>query len=58
MGSTRVMALMAYRAFGEQIDYPMASTIAIMMGIIELAVIAVVLAWRSFLYKGSTGGKG
>jgi len=58
MGSTRVMALMAYRSFGEQIDYPMASTIAIMMGIIELAVIAVVLAWRSFLYKGSTGGKG
>jgi len=58
MGSTRVMALMAYRAFGEQIDYPMASTIAIMMGIVELLVIAVVLLWRSSLYKGSTGGKG
>ncbi len=58
MGSTRVMALMAYRAFGEQIDYPMASTIAIMMGVIELAVVALVLAWRSLLYKGSTGGKG
>ena len=58
MGSTRVMALMAYRAFGEQTDYGMASTIAIMMGLIELVVIAVVLLWRSFLYKGSTGGKG
>ena len=57
-GATRVMALMAYRAFGEQIDYSMASTIAIMMGLIELVVIAVVLLWRSFLYKGSTGGKG
>jgi putative spermidine/putrescine transport system permease protein len=52
------MALMAYRAFGEQIDYPMASTIAIMMGVIELVVITAVLLWRSFLYKGSTGGKG
>jgi putative spermidine/putrescine transport system permease protein len=58
MGSTRVMALMAYRAFGEQTDYAMASTIAMMMGVIELVVVAIVLMWRSFLYKGSTGGKG
>jgi len=58
MGETRVMALMAYRAFGEQNDYPMASTIAIIMGVVELLVVAVVLLWRSFLYKGSTGGKG
>jgi putative spermidine/putrescine transport system permease protein len=58
MGSTRVMALMAYRAFGEQTDYPMASTIAAMMGVIELVVVAIVLMWRSFLYKGTTGGKG
>jgi putative spermidine/putrescine transport system permease protein len=58
MGSTRVMSLMAFRAFGEQNDYPMASTIAVMMGIVELVVIAVVLLWRSSMYKGSTGGKG
>jgi len=58
MGSTRVMALMAYRAFGEQTDYGMASTIAIMMGAVELVVIAIVLLWRSSMYKGSTGGKG
>jgi putative spermidine/putrescine transport system permease protein len=57
-GETRVMALMAYRAFGEQQDYGMASTIAIMMGVVELIVIAFVLLGRSFLYKGSTGGKG
>lgn len=57
-GETRVMALMAFRAFGEQNDYPMASTIALMMGVVELVVVAVVLLWRSFLYKGSTGGKG
>lgn len=58
LGDTRVMALMAYRSFAEQIDYSMASTIAIMMGVVELIVIAVVLLGRSFLYKGSTGGKG
>ncbi|MCX7523178.1 sugar ABC transporter permease [Microbacterium sp. STN6] len=57
-GDTRVMALMAYRAFGEQQNYSMASTIAIMMGVIELVVIAFVLLGRSFFYKGSTGGKG
>lgn len=57
-GATRVMALMAYRAFGEQQNYSMASTIAIMMGVVELIVIAIVLLARSFLYKGSTGGKG
>jgi len=58
MGSTRVMSLMAFRAFGEQNDYAMASTIALMMGVVELVVVAIVLAWRSLFYKGSTGGKG
>jgi putative spermidine/putrescine transport system permease protein len=29
-----------------------------MMGVVELLIIAVVLVGRSFLYKGSTGGKG
>ena len=58
MGSTRVMSLMAFRAFGEQNDYPMASTIAIMMGLVELVVIALILLWRSSMYKGSSGGKG
>lgn len=57
-GDTRVLALMAYRSFAEQLDYSMASTIAIMMGTVELVVIAIVFLGRSFLYKGSTGGKG
>lgn len=58
MGETRVMALMAYRSFGEQNDYPMASTVAMIMGVVELIVIGLTLAWRSMLYKGTTGGKG
>lgn len=57
-GDSRVMALMAYRAFAEQLDYSMASTIAIMMGVFELLVVALVLLGRSTLYRGSTGGKG
>jgi len=57
-GSTRVLALMAYRSFAEQLDYSMASTIAILMGVVELIVVAIVFFGRSFLYRGSTGGKG
>ncbi|GAB4084625.1 sugar ABC transporter permease [Myceligenerans cantabricum] len=58
MGETRVMSLMAFRAFGEQNDYPMAATIALMMGVVELVVVVLVLGWRSLLYRGTTGGKG
>ena len=29
-----------------------------MMGLIELVVVALILLWRSSMYKGSTGGKG
>lgn len=58
MGSTRVMSLMAFRAFGEQNDYTMASTIALMMGLVEVVVVLVVLALRQLAYRGSTGGKG
>ncbi|MBT0768718.1 ABC transporter permease [Kineosporia sp. J2-2] len=57
-GSTRVISIAAYQAAYEQYDYPLASTIAIVMGFIELAVIGLVLAGRSRFYTGTTGGKG
>lgn len=57
-GETRVISIAAYQAAYEQYDYPFASTIAMIMGVVELAVIAVVLLWRSRFYVGSTGGKG
>ncbi|HEU0041437.1 MAG TPA: ABC transporter permease [Jiangellaceae bacterium] len=57
-GETRVIALAAYQAFQEQRDYSLGAAIAMVMGAVELAVIALVLVWRSFMYKGSTGGKG
>jgi len=57
-GSTRVLALVAYQAAYEKYDYSMASAIAMIMGLIELLVVALVLVWRSTFYAGSTGGKG
>ncbi|GAB3570159.1 ABC transporter permease [Spelaeicoccus albus] len=57
-GSTRVIAYVAYNAWGQKFDYPLASASAIIMGIAEMIVIAVVLMLRSTMYKGSTGGKG
>jgi len=57
-GSTRVIAYVAYNAWGQQFDYPLASAAAIVMGAVELVVIVLVLIWRSRMYKGSTGGKG
>jgi putative spermidine/putrescine transport system permease protein len=40
-------------------DYAAASAIAVIMGAVELIVIALVLGWRPLLYTGSTaGGKG
>ena len=58
-GSTRVISVAAYRAAFEEYDYSMGSAIAMIMAAVELAVIVVVLVWRSRLYRGAaTGGKG
>jgi putative spermidine/putrescine transport system permease protein len=57
-GETRVLAIAAYQAQYEQYNYSLAAAIAMVMGAVELIVIAVVLLWRSRLYTGSTGGKG
>ena len=57
-GETRVISIAAYQAAYEQYDYPFASAIAMIMGAVELVVIAVVLVWRGRFYVGSTGGKG
>jgi putative spermidine/putrescine transport system permease protein len=57
-GQTRVISIAAYEAAYQQYDYPFGSTIAMIMGVIELAVIGVVLLWRSQFYAGATGGKG
>jgi putative spermidine/putrescine transport system permease protein len=57
-GETRVISIAAYQAAYEQYDYPFASTIAMIMGAVELVVLGLVLLWRSRFYVGATGGKG
>jgi len=57
-GETRVMSIAAYEAAFRDGDYPMGSAIAVIMAVVMLAVIGLVLAWRSSLYRGATGGKG
>ncbi len=56
--TTRVISLAAYQAYAEEFDYSKASAIAIVMGLCELVVLGLTMAWRSTLYRGSTGGKG
>jgi len=55
---TRVISIAAYEAAYQSNDYALGSAIAMIMGAIELAVIGVVLLWRSRFYAGTTGGKG
>jgi putative spermidine/putrescine transport system permease protein len=58
-GSTRVLSIAAYHAAFEDYDYSMGSAIAMIMGAVELAVIALLLGARARLYSGpTTGGKG
>ena len=58
-GETRVLSIVAYRAAYEQFDASMGSAIAMIMGAVQLAVVAIVLGLRGRLYRGpSAGGKG
>lgn len=57
-GETRVMSIAAYEAAFRDGDYPMGSAVAVIMAVVMLVVIALVLLWRSRLYRGATGGKG
>ncbi len=57
--ATRVISIAAYHAAFEQFDYSMASAIAMLMAVCELAVIGLVLFWRGRLYRGAvSAGKG
>ena len=57
---TRVLSIAAYQAAFEQNDRPQGTAIALIMGAIELLVIALVLFLRNRLTRGATmgGGKG
>ena len=58
-GPTRVISIAAYTAAFEEYDYPMASAIAMLMGVVEFGIVGLVLAARGMLYRGpASGGKG
>jgi putative spermidine/putrescine transport system permease protein len=58
-GRTRVISIAAYHWAFEKFDFHAATAISMTMAGIELAVIAIVLAWRGKMYKGaSIVGKG
>lgn len=58
-GPTRVISIAAYEAAFEQYDYSLASCVAMIMGAVQLVVVAAVLGLRRALYRGPvTGGKG
>ncbi len=55
-GPTRVISIAAYQAAFEEYDYSMASAVAMIMGLVQLAIVVVVLAVRGLLYRGPAGG--
>jgi putative spermidine/putrescine transport system permease protein len=58
-GPTRVISIAAYEAAFELYDYSLASAVAMVMGFVQLAIVALVLGARRFAYRGPvTGGKG
>jgi len=58
-GPTRVISIAAYQAAFEDYDYAMASAIAMVMGAVQLVIVAAILALRGVFYRGpAAGGKG
>jgi len=58
-GPTRVISIAAYEAAFEQYDYSLASAIAMIMGFVQLIIVAAVLGLRNLFYRGPVvGGKG
>jgi len=58
-GPTRVISIAAYEAAFEQYDYSLASAIAMIMGFVQLLIVAAVLGLRNAFYRGPvSGGKG
>jgi putative spermidine/putrescine transport system permease protein len=58
-GPTRVISIAAYEAAFELYDYSLASAIAMIMGFVQLVIVAAVLGLRNVFYRGPVvGGKG
>jgi putative spermidine/putrescine transport system permease protein len=58
-GPTRVISIAAYEAAFEKYDYSLASCVAMIMGAVQLVVVAAVLGLRRAFYRGPVvAGKG
>ncbi|MCO5092580.1 ABC transporter permease [Bosea sp. (in: a-proteobacteria)] len=55
-GPTRVISIAAYQAAFEDYDYSMASAIAMIMALVQFAIVVLVLGARGLLYRGPAGG--
>lgn len=55
-GPTRVISIAAYTAAFEEYDYSLASAVAMIMGLVQLAIVAAILAARGLFYRGPVGG--
>lgn len=55
-GPTRVISIAAYQAAFEDYDYSMASAVAMIMALVQLAIVVAVLAARGLVYRGPAGG--
>jgi putative spermidine/putrescine transport system permease protein len=55
-GATRVISIAAYQAAFEEYDYSLASAIAMIMGAVQLAIVAALLWARTLFYTGPVGG--
>lgn len=55
-GPTRVIAIAAFHAAYEEYDYSMGSAIALIMGAVQIIVVALVMWLSSLFYRGPAGG--
>ncbi len=55
-GPTRVISIAAYTAAFEEYDASLASAIAMVMGAVQLGIVALVLGSRGLIYRGPAGG--
>jgi putative spermidine/putrescine transport system permease protein len=54
-GPTRVISIAAYQAAFEEYDYSLASAIAMIMGLVQLLIVAAILGARGLFYRGPAG---
>lgn len=55
-GPTRVISIAAYQSAFEDYDYSMASAVAMVMGITQLLIVALILGSRQLFYRGPARG--